>query len=121
MVFCPASRRPFNAYGVSSNGIFELMRLERRYKFPIFTFLRPEILVYRTEYPYKENEECLNDILIGKVINPYSCSQMIAVAYENVNGIMKKKYEITSSLFKIGRIIRSLKPRSNIKFKIKDI
>jgi hypothetical protein len=47
-IFCPSYCRPFNAYGVSSNGIFEYSRLEKQYKLAIMCFCRPEILVYKT-------------------------------------------------------------------------
>ena len=57
MVFCPASCRPFSAYAVSSNGIFEFGRMDRRFRFTLLCCGRPEILVYRTEFIYSDEEE----------------------------------------------------------------
>ena len=55
-VFCPASCRPFNAYAVSSNGVFEIGRFERDYKFVLLCCNRPEILVYKTEFMYTDDD-----------------------------------------------------------------
>jgi hypothetical protein len=70
MVFCPASCRPFSAYAVSSNGIFEFAKMNRRFRFTLLCCGRPEILVYRTEYIYSDEEENLIEQFIGKVVNP---------------------------------------------------
>jgi hypothetical protein len=55
-IYCPSSCRPFNAYAVSSNGIFETARFERNFKCVILCVNRPEILVYKTEYMYNKED-----------------------------------------------------------------
>lgn len=69
-IFCPASCRPYNAYAVSSNGIFEFGRLNRDFKLTFLCCERPEILVYRTEFLYKDDDQNLFETYIGKVVNP---------------------------------------------------
>jgi hypothetical protein len=60
-IFLPAFCRPFNAYAVSSNGIFEMARFERKYKFVLLCCNRPEILVFKTEFVYTKEDDTSYD------------------------------------------------------------
>ena len=46
-LFCPSSYRPYDAYAVSSNSVFELARIERSLDCNK-TLLLPEIQIYKT-------------------------------------------------------------------------
>ena len=46
-VFCPSSYRPYEAYAVSSNSMFELARIERTLECNR-SLLLPEIQIYKT-------------------------------------------------------------------------
>lgn len=86
MVFCPSSYRPYSSYAVSSNGIFELARMFREYKCTFMACERPEVLVYRTEYLYTEDNSHMMETFIGKVVLPLSLTNMEVEVYENVGG-----------------------------------
>lgn len=47
-VFCPSSCRPFEAYALSSNGVFELARIERN----LSSICNEMVNVYRTGFRY---------------------------------------------------------------------
>ena len=65
---CPASWRPFEAYAVSSNGVFELARLDRDFKCSLFGLNRPELKVYSTQYKYQEINDHFSEQYTGKII-----------------------------------------------------
>lgn len=47
--FCPADKRPFDAYMLSSGGVFEMARLEKSWD-----LYKQELTVYKTQYKYQE-------------------------------------------------------------------
>ena len=61
--YCPAEMRPYDAYMLSSNGTFELARLERP-----FTYCTPEVSVFKTQYKYQEINDHFQEVFIGKVV-----------------------------------------------------
>jgi hypothetical protein len=60
-IFCPSSCRPYSAYAVSSNGVFEMAKLQRDFKVVFMCLNRPEILVYKTEYLYTREDDVSYD------------------------------------------------------------
>ena len=55
-IFCPANCRPFMAYAMSSNGIFEYARMSKDFKCVFMCLNRPEVWVYKTEWHYNHDE-----------------------------------------------------------------
>lgn len=93
---CPASWRPYDAYAVSSNGVFELARLERDFKCSFLGFNRPELKVYSTQYKYQEINDHFSEQYMGKIIQNFGLFSRKLSVFENQNGL-NLKYEIVGS------------------------
>jgi hypothetical protein len=91
---CPASMRPFDAYAVSSNGTFELARLERPFKCPILWWNRPELMVYKTQFKYQEINDHFKETFIGKIVMKLTLFKRELVVMENTGNSFKTKYSI---------------------------
>jgi len=100
--YCPSYCRPYMGYAVSSNGIFEYARLEKDFSFTMLCMQRPTVSVYRTEWRYGRDEGAPVENLIGRLENPCCFGEQIVDVMENMQGILKPRYQIKKSCATLG-------------------
>ena len=92
---CPSRFRTFDAYLTSSNGIFEVARMERTSKLSeIFT---PEILIYKTCFKYQNVNDHFSETLIGKIKLCCTLLGRKIEIYETTGEELSLKYTIHGS------------------------
>lgn len=96
--FCPASWRPFEAYSISSNGVFESARFQRSFKPTCLWWNRPQIKVFKSAFKYQEINDHFVDLLIGKVVQKMTIVGRELQVFEKHGETMKLKYLITCKL-----------------------
>jgi hypothetical protein len=126
-VCCPANCRPFQAFVTSSSAVFELGIFERsRFTCTLATLNRPEIIIYKTERHYTEEdreedsgagfmnleEDQENKVVVGKIVNPcmgIGSSWHKVVVFETLEGVLRPKYEVVKEYCCTARCLLPVK------------